>query len=72
MSRGVQGAGGPAWPFYGMLLGSGLRHAVGALALSATMVIAPIGNVAFTPGLGIGIPAAFAALVLEIYARGNQ
>jgi putative MATE family efflux protein len=68
LQGGLRGAGDTTWPMYGSALGMGLRLVVAALALPATFVLA-VGPLSLSPGLGVGLVAVFAALVVDRYAR---
>jgi putative MATE family efflux protein len=65
----LRGAGDTSFPFYGTMIGNYLvRLPVAALALPTGMAITLFG-VSFTPGLGLGLPAVFAAIWGDIYTR---
>jgi putative MATE family efflux protein len=69
MRGGLRGAGDTRWPFYGGLLGTYVvRLPVAALALPAGFAVA-VGPWSIAPGLGWGLPAVFAAIVGDMYAR---
>jgi Na+-driven multidrug efflux pump len=69
MRGGLRGAGDTTWPFYGTLAGTYLlKLPVAFLALPATMSVGVLG-VAFTPGLGFGVTAVYAAILLDMYFR---
>lgn len=69
MRGGLRGAGDTTWPFYGTLAGTYLlKLPVAFLALPATVSVGVLG-VAFTPGIGLGVPAVFAAILLDMYFR---
>ncbi|MFC7018637.1 MULTISPECIES: MATE family efflux transporter [Haloarcula] len=71
MRGSLRGAGDTRWPLYGTILGSyGYRLPVAALALPASFVVTvPIVGVPVSPGLGLGLPAIFAALVGDFYVK---
>ena len=69
MRGGLRGAGDTTWPFYGTLAGTYLlKLPVAFLALPATVSVGVLG-VAFTPGIGLGVPAVYAAILLDMYFR---
>lgn len=69
LQGGLRGAGDTRWPFYGVTAGNYLvRLPVAALALPATTVLT-VGGVAFAPGLGVGLPAVFLAILGDYYTR---
>ena len=71
MRGSLRGAGDTRWPLYGTILGSyGYRLPVAALALPVDFAVAvPVVGVTVTPGLGLGLPAIFAALVGDFYLK---
>ena len=65
----LRGAGDTSFPFYGTMLGNYVvRLPIAALALPAGMTVTLFG-VSVAPGLGLGLPAVFAAIWGDIYAR---
>ena len=70
LQGGLRGAGDTRWPFYGTAIGNYLvRLPVAALALPAGFVVTTAG-VSLSPGLGLGLPAVFASILGDYYARG--
>ncbi|MFC6863486.1 MATE family efflux transporter [Halomicroarcula sp. GCM10025817] len=71
MRGSLRGAGDTRWPLYGTILGSyGYRLPVAALALPTSFVVTlPVVGVSVSPGLGLGLPAIFAALVGDFYLK---
>ncbi len=71
MRGSLRGAGDTRWPLYGTILGSYcFRLPVAILALPASFVVTvPLVGVAVSPGLGLGLPAIFAALVGDYYLK---
>lgn len=65
----LQAAGDTTWPFYGTVVGSSLRLVFALLALPVGMVVLSVGNWELVPGLGLGVAAVFAAILLDFYAR---
>jgi putative MATE family efflux protein len=66
---GLRGAGDTRWPLYGSLLGSyAVRLPIVALALPVGFGVSLLG-VTVAPGLGWGVPAAFAAILADMYTR---
>ncbi|NHN43429.1 MATE family efflux transporter [Halorubellus sp. JP-L1] len=69
MRGGLRGAGDTTWPFYGTLAGTYLlKLPVVFLALPATLSVGILG-VGFTPGIGLGVPAVYAAILLDMHFR---
>jgi putative MATE family efflux protein len=76
---GLRGAGDTRWPFYGGIVGTYIvRLPLAFVALSADYVVSigpfalgalTIPGIAFSPGLGLGLPAIFAAILGDMYAR---
>ncbi|MDY6817234.1 MAG: MATE family efflux transporter [Halobacteriales archaeon] len=65
----LRGAGDTSFPFYGTMMGNYLvRLPVAALALPTGMAISILGF-SISPGLGLGLPAVFAAIWGDIYTR---
>ena len=71
MRGSLRGAGDTRWPLYGTFLGGYcFRLPVAMLALPASFVVSvPLVGVAVSPGLGLGLPAIFAALVGDFYLK---
>ncbi|MHB9287304.1 MATE family efflux transporter [Halobacteriales archaeon Cl-PHB] len=69
MRGSLRGAGDTRWPLYGTFLGSyAVRLPIAALALPATTTIS-IAGLSITPGLDLGVPVVFLAIVLDFYVR---
>jgi putative MATE family efflux protein len=65
----LRGAGDTSFPFYGTMIGNYLvRLPIAVLALPTGFAITLFG-LSFAPGLGFGLPAVFAAIWGDIYAR---
>jgi len=71
MRGSLRGAGDTRWPLYGTILGGYCyRLPVAALALPTSFVVTiPVLGIAVSPGLGLGLPAIFAALVGDFYLK---
>jgi putative MATE family efflux protein len=71
MRGSLRGAGDTRWPLYGTILGGYcFRLPVATLALPASFVVTvPLVGVAVSPGLGLGLPAIFVALVGDFYLK---
>jgi putative MATE family efflux protein len=71
MRGSLRGAGDTRWPLYGTVVGSYLvRLPVAALALPATVtVVVPVLGMSVAPGLGLGYPAVFVAIVGDFTAK---
>ncbi|GGK60102.1 MATE family efflux transporter [Haloarcula sebkhae] len=71
MRGSLRGAGDTRWPLYGTVLGGYCyRLPVAALALPPSFVVTvPVLGIAVSPGLGLGLPAIFAALVGDFYLK---
>ncbi|WP_188852242.1 MATE family efflux transporter [Haloarcula argentinensis] len=71
MRGSLRGAGDTRWPLYGTVLGGYCyRLPVAALALPPSFVVTvPVLGMAVSPGLGLGLPAIFAALVGDFYLK---
>jgi len=71
MRGSLRGAGDTRWPLYGTVLGGYcFRLPVALLALPAGFVVTvPLVGVAFAPGMGLGLPAIFLALVGDFYLK---
>jgi len=69
MRGGLRGAGDTRWPLYATLTGAYLvRLPVAALALPASYAVG-VGSLSVAPGLGLGLPAVFVALVGDFYGQ---
>ncbi len=65
----LRGAGDTRWPMYGTFAGSYLvRLPIALLALPTTTTLS-IAGLSITPGLGLGVPAIFLAIVVDFYVR---
>ena len=70
MRGALRGAGDTRWPLYGMFVGIFLlRLPVAFLALPAAYAVT-LGGLSLTPGLGLGLAAMFAAILLDLYVKG--
>jgi len=71
MRGSLRGAGDTRWPLYGTILGGYcFRLPVAVLALPAGFVVTvPFVGVSVAPGLGLGLPAIFVALVGDFYLK---
>ena len=70
LQGGLRGAGDTRWPFYGTAIGNYLvRLPIAALALPVGFGVTLFG-VTVAPGLGLGLPAVFLAILGDYYARG--
>lgn len=71
MRGSLRGAGDTRWPLYGTFVGGYCyRLPIAALALPPTVAVTiPLVGVSFSPGLGLGLPAVFAALVGDFYLK---
>jgi len=71
MRGSLRGAGDTRWPLYGTILGAYcFRLPVAALALPATFAVTlPLVGLSVSPGLGLGLPAIFVALVGDFYLK---
>ncbi|MDS0279043.1 MATE family efflux transporter [Halomicroarcula sp. S1AR25-4] len=71
MRGSLRGAGDTRWPLYGAILGGYcFRLPVAALALPSSFVATvPLVGVTVSPGLGLGLPAIFVALVGDFYLK---
>jgi Na+-driven multidrug efflux pump len=69
MRGSLRGAGDTRWPLYGTVVGSYLvRLPVAALALPAAFTVT-VAGVSLAPGLGLGYPAIYLALLGDFYAK---
>lgn len=64
----LRGSGDTSWPFYGKIAGLAVRLAVVALALPTGTVIGSWTH-SVTPGLGLGLIAVYAAIILDFYIQ---
>ena len=71
MRGSLRGAGDTRWPLYGTVLaGYCFRLPVATLALPTSFVLTvPLVGVSVSPGLGLGLPAIFVALVADFYLK---
>ncbi|WP_135303414.1 MATE family efflux transporter [Haloarcula amylovorans] len=71
MRGSLRGAGDTRWPLYGTILGDYcFRLPVAAFALPTTFAVTiPFVGVSVAPGLGLGLPAIFVALVGNYYVK---
>ncbi|MBX0304189.1 MATE family efflux transporter [Haloarcula salinisoli] len=71
MRGSLRGAGDTRWPLYGTILGGYcFRLPVAMLALPASFVVTvPLVGLSVSPGLGLGLPAIFVALVGDFYLK---
>ncbi|MFB6106298.1 MAG: MATE family efflux transporter [Halobacteriaceae archaeon] len=71
MRGGLRGAGDTRWPLYGTLVGTYLvRLPVAVLALPVGFSVAlPVVGARVAPGLGLGFPAIYAAIVCDYYVK---
>ncbi|MFB6360678.1 MAG: MATE family efflux transporter [Halobacteriales archaeon] len=71
MRGGLRGAGDTRWPLYGMFIGIFvLRLPIAFLALPASFVVT-LAGVSIAPGLGAGLGAVFAAILVDLYAKAG-
>jgi len=68
MRGALRGAGDTTWPLYGKVLGLAVRLGVVALALPAGFTLSALG-LSITPGLGLGVGAVFAAVLVDFYIQ---
>jgi putative MATE family efflux protein len=73
MRGSLRGAGDTRWPMYAMLAGSYLvRLPIAALALPASAVLTvPVLGYLVAPGLGLGYPAVFLAILADYYVKAG-
>jgi putative MATE family efflux protein len=70
MKGSLRGAGDTRWPFYGTVAGSWVvRLPIAATALPAGVVSLSVAGFTLDPGLGLGVPAVFAAILADMYLR---
>jgi putative MATE family efflux protein len=66
---GLRGAGDTTWPFYGTMAGTYLlKLPLAFLALPSSLAVGALG-ITVTPGLGLGVTAIYAAILVEIYFK---
>jgi putative MATE family efflux protein len=70
MRGALRGAGDTTWPLYGKILGLVARLGIVALALPAGMAFTLLGF-SFTPGMGLGVAAAYAAILVDFYVQAG-
>jgi Na+-driven multidrug efflux pump len=71
MRGALRGAGDTRWPFYGTIAATYLvRLPVTVLALPAGYALT-LGPVTVAPGLGWGLPAVYAAILLDLYLKAG-
>jgi putative MATE family efflux protein len=70
MRGALRGAGDTTWPFYGKILGLVARLGIVALALPVGMTVTLFGF-SVAPGLGLGVVAAYAAIVVDFYVQAG-
>jgi putative MATE family efflux protein len=69
MRGSLRGAGDTRWPLYGTVAGSYLvRLPIAALALPTTFTLT-VAGVSLAPGLGLGVPVVFLALLADFYVK---
>jgi Na+-driven multidrug efflux pump len=69
MRGALRGAGDTRWPLYAMVLGAVLlRLPIAALALPTDTVVT-LGALSVSPGIGLGVPGVFAAILADFYAK---
>jgi len=69
MRGGLRGAGDTRWPLYGTVVATYfVRLPLAVLALPAGFALTLIG-VSVSPGLGLGVPAIYAALLADFYLK---
>ena len=69
MRGSLRGAGDTRWPLYGTVAGSYLvRLPIAALALPTTFTLT-VAGASVAPGLGLGVPVVFLALLADFYVK---
>ncbi|MFC7133085.1 MULTISPECIES: MATE family efflux transporter [Salinibaculum] len=69
MRGSLRGAGDTRWPLYGMFVGSYVvRLPIAALALPTGFTVT-VAGVSVAPGLGLGMPAIFLAILADYYTK---
>lgn len=71
MRGGLRGAGDTLWPLYGTVLGTGLRVPIAALGLPAGVALGSIADWTLAPGMGWGLWAIYAAVLVDMYSRAG-
>jgi putative MATE family efflux protein len=72
MKGGLRGAGDTRWPFYGTIAGSWVvRLPIAVTALPAGALSVTVAGTTLDPGLGLGVPAVFAAILADTYTRAG-
>lgn len=71
MQGALRGAGDPLWPLWGTAAGTVLRLAVAVLAPTAGAMAVRFGGWTFAPGLGWGLPAIYAAILVDFSVRAG-
>ncbi|WP_435079692.1 MATE family efflux transporter [Halococcus sp. AFM35] len=71
MRGGLRGAGDTLWPLYGTILGTALRIPIAAMGLPAGLAVISLTGWTFAPGLGFGIGAVYAAILIDMYSRAG-
>lgn len=71
MRGGLRGAGDTLWPLYGTILGTGLRVPIAALGLPAGAALVSVADWTLAPGIGWGLGAVYAAILLDMYSRAG-
>ena len=71
MRGALRGAGDTRWPFYGTMAATYLvRLPVAFLALPVAYTVT-VGPLSLSPGLGWGLPAVYAAILLDLYLKAG-
>jgi len=71
MRGALRGAGDTRWPFYGTIAATYLvRLPVTFLALPVAYTVT-VGPLSLSPGLGWGLPAIYAAILLDLYLKAG-
>jgi putative MATE family efflux protein len=65
----LRGAGDAMFPLYGVAVGTVLRLAIAFTALPATFVVGTVAGWTIAPGLGLGVAAVFAAILVDWTVR---
>ena len=72
MRGGLRGAGDTKWPLYGTFVGTYFyKLPVAFLALPAGVSVVSLGNWSFSPGVGMGLVAVYAAILGDMYFRAG-
>ena len=64
----LRGSGDTSWPFYGKIIGLIARLSIVVLALPAGVAVG-VAGVSVAPGLGFGMAAVYAALLVDFYVQ---